>query len=51
LYNRDNPYAIYFREIIADDLEKNPGAIEGNTSAFQTTLFRMIPAVTWNFEF
>jgi hypothetical protein len=51
LYNRDNPYAIYFREIIADDLEKNPGAIEGNTAAFQTTLFRMIPAVTWNFEF
>jgi hypothetical protein len=51
LYNRDNPYAIYFRTVETEDLEKNPDAIVGNTAAFQTTLFRMIPAITWNFEF
>ena len=51
LYNRENPYAIYFREIRDTDIEKNPGAVVGNTGAFQTTLFKMIPAITWNFEF
>ena len=51
LYNRENPYAIYFREIRESDLEKNPGAVVGNTGAIQTTLFKIIPAVTWNFEF
>ena len=51
LYNRANPYAIYFRTVELEDLEKNKGAIVGNTAAFQTTLFKMIPAITWNFEF
>lgn len=51
LYNRDNPYAIYFRSIIEDDLERYPNQQIGNTAAFQTTLFRIIPAITWNFEF
>ncbi|PCJ65965.1 MAG: hypothetical protein COA58_07755 [Bacteroidetes bacterium] len=51
LYNRANPYTIRFGEINEDDLEKNEGAIVGNTAAFQTTLFKMIPAITWNFEF
>lgn len=51
LYNRANPYAIYFRTVEDTDLTKNPDAIVGNTAAFQTTLFKMIPAVTWNFEF
>lgn len=51
LYNRENPYAIYFRTIDAGDAEKFDGAVEGNTAAFQTTLFKIIPAITWNFEF
>jgi hypothetical protein len=51
LYNRENPYAIYFRPISEDDLAKYPTAIVGNTAAFQTTLFKIIPAITWNFEF
>jgi len=51
IYNRANPYAIYFRTIAESDLGKNPGAITGNTAAFQTTLFKIIPAITWNFEF
>lgn len=51
LYNRENPYAIYFRQINTNDLDKFRGAVEGNTAAFQTTLFKIIPAVTWNFEF
>lgn len=50
LYNRENPYAIYFREVRDSDLEKFPNAQVGNTAAFQTTLFQIIPAVTWNFE-
>lgn len=49
-YNRDNPYALYFREIRDTDLENFPNAQVGNTAAFQTTLFRIIPAITWNFE-
>ncbi len=51
LYNRENPYALYFREIRDSDLDKFPNAQVGNTGAFQTTLFKIIPAVTWNFEF
>ena len=51
LYNRENPYALYFREIRDTDLEKFPNAQVGNTGDFQTTLFKIIPAVTWNFEF
>ena len=51
LYNRENPYAIYFREVNESDLEKFPDATVGNTAAFQTTLFKIIPAITWNFEF
>ena len=51
LYNRENPYAIYFREVRESDLEKYPDATVGETAAFQTTLFKIIPAVTWNFEF
>jgi hypothetical protein len=51
LYNRENPYALYFREIQDTDLAKFPDAQVGNTGAFQTTLFKIIPAITWNFEF
>ena len=51
LYNRENPYAIYFREIGDTDLKKFPNAKVGDTAAFQTTLFKIIPAITWNFEF
>ena len=51
LYNRENPYAIYFDVVEEADLEKNPGAKVGETAAFQTTLFKIIPAITWNFEF
>ena len=51
VYNRENPYALYFREINTGDLDKFPDAQVGNTAAFQTTLFKIIPAITWNFEF
>jgi hypothetical protein len=50
VYNRENPYALYFREVRDSDLEKFPDAQVGNTAAFQTTLFKIIPAITWNFE-
>ncbi|MDB4106974.1 TonB-dependent receptor [Bacteroidia bacterium] len=51
VYNRENPYALYFRDIRDTDLEKFPTATIGNTAGFQTTLFKIIPAITWNFEF
>ena len=51
VYNRENPYALYFRDIRETDLEKFSTATVGNTAGFQTTLFKIIPAITWNFEF
>jgi hypothetical protein len=42
LYGRENAFAINFREN-KDDRTK--------TEAVQTTLFRMVPSVTWNFKF
>jgi hypothetical protein len=51
LYNRENPYTIYTRALTENDLIKYPDSTPGNTAAFQTTLFKIIPAVTWNFEF
>ena len=51
LTNRDNPFAIYFREIIESDLSNFENVQVGQTAAIQTTLFRIIPAITWNFAF
>ncbi|MCP4438542.1 MAG: TonB-dependent receptor [Aureispira sp.] len=42
VYNRKNPYTISFR-----DSETNPGT----TEAVQLSLFGIVPAFTWNFEF
>jgi len=42
VYGRENAYSITFRES-----ETNPGT----TEAVQTTLFRWIPAITYNFKF
>ena len=45
LYNRMNPYFIYFG---------NEGAIEEGTldiQAYQISLFPILPSVTWNFKF
>ena len=47
LYNRANPYFIYF------DLEGEGNLSEGGLEpkAFQISLFPIIPSVTWNFNF
>ena len=42
LYNRKNAYSIDFRDA-TDDASK--------TQAIQTTLFGIIPSITWNFKF
>jgi len=42
LYNRQNPFAINFRD--------NPDNL-AQTQAVRTTLFGIIPSVTWNFKF
>lgn len=41
VYNRENAYAITFRE----------NADTGATEAVQTTLFKIVPAITYNFKF
>ncbi len=41
-YGRENPYTITFR-----DSKSNPS----KTEAVQTTLFKMVPSVTYNFKF
>jgi hypothetical protein len=45
LYNRANPYFIY--------LTNSGDPLAGNfqTSAFQVSLFPILPSVTWNFKF
>ncbi len=42
VYNRRNPYTIDFR-----DSKTNPGT----TEAVETSLFGIVPSVTWNFKF
>jgi hypothetical protein len=50
-YNRANAYAIYFREATDKDIEENAFVNEGDQVAVQVTLFKIIPSITWNFEF
>jgi hypothetical protein len=45
VYNRANPYFIYF------DNEVDPQNGTVNTEAKQVSLFPILPAITWNFEF
>ena len=51
MYNRANAYAIYFREATAEDAKKHEFVTEGDQIAVQVTLFKLIPSITWNFEF
>ena len=50
VYNRANPYSIYFAEADEEQAEKF-GVEEGESIAVQVALFKMIPSVTWNFNF
>jgi hypothetical protein len=45
VYNRANPYFIYF------DNDVNPQNGTVSTQAKQVSLFPILPAITWNFEF
>ena len=47
LYNRQNPYFIYF------DIENNLGEEDGSIElkAKQVSLFPIIPSISWNFKF
>ncbi len=51
MYNRANAYAIYFREATDEDVIKYPNINTGDQLAIQVTLFKIIPSITWNFEF
>jgi hypothetical protein len=50
VYNRENAYAIYFAEASEADAEEL-GVEVGETIAVQVALFKIIPSITWNFEF
>jgi hypothetical protein len=45
-YNRENAFSITFRQQKDED-----GNFTGRTEAVQTTLFKIIPSITWNFKF
>ena len=47
LYNRANPYFIYF------DVEGEGSLNEGDfqAQAYQISLFPILPSITWNFNF
>lgn len=51
LYNRANAYAIYFRDATEKEVSKYDFVNEGDQVAVQVTLFKIIPSITWNFEF
>lgn len=51
LYNRANAYAIYFREATEKEVNELENVEKGDQVAVQVTLFKIIPSITWNFEF
>jgi len=51
VYNRANAYAIYFRTATEDEVIKYANINAGDPLAIQVTLFKIIPSITWNFEF
>ncbi|MFT5723073.1 MAG: hypothetical protein ACI9JN_000178 [Bacteroidia bacterium] len=50
-YNRANAYAIYFRSATEDEVAENTFINSGDQVAVQVTLFKILPSITWNFEF
>jgi hypothetical protein len=50
VYNRENPYSIYFGQATEEQAEKF-GVAEGESIAVQVALFKIIPSITWNFTF
>lgn len=50
LYNRENPYVIYFPQATEDQAQRF-GVKEGETIAVNVALFKAIPSITWNFKF
>lgn len=51
-YARENPYIINFEQVTVDDpVTGETKRVENQTQAVQIALFKIIPAITWNFEF
>ncbi len=50
-YNRANAYAIYFRTATPEEAAENEFVQSGDQVAVQVTLFKILPSITWNFEF
>ena len=49
-YARENPFVVNFEEVKIENDEGEEIA-NGQTQAVQIALFKLIPSVTWNFEF
>jgi len=50
LYARENPFIVNFEEVKVEDKDGEEVAT-GENQAVQVALFKLIPSVTWNFEF
>lgn len=50
VYNRKNPFYIFYETETEFDQNIIPPHIEFNTTAYQISLFPIIPTITWNFK-
>lgn len=50
IYARENPFVVNFEEVRIEN-EQGESIPTGQTQAVQIALFKLIPSVTWNFEF
>ena len=50
VYNRKNPFYIFYETQTEFDTNIIPPHIEFNTTAYQISLFPIIPTITWNFK-
>lgn len=52
VYGRENPYIVNFEQVTVEDPNTGENvAVDNKTQAVQIALFKIIPAITWNFSF
>jgi hypothetical protein len=50
VYNRKNPFFIFYETTTNFDMEAQPPVFEMNTKAYKMSLFPIIPSLNWNFK-
>jgi hypothetical protein len=50
LYNRKNPFFIFYETTTNFDMEANPPVFDITTKAYKMSLFPIIPSINWNFK-